>query len=65
MAEENKIHTTIRLSASVIRAAKQQAQRHGITLSLAIDHVLLAAYGIKDWPKPPKGMKKAKEIAKR
>lgn len=65
MGEEKKVHLTIRLSASVITAAKEHAERQGITTSLAIDHVLLAAYGLRDWPKPPKGMKKAKEIVKK
>lgn len=62
---ECKGHITLRISAQVYDAIECYAKESGQTISWVIDNTLAVAFGLRDWPKPPKGMKKAKEIAKK
>lgn len=64
MANDNKVHTNLYLDPRVLAAVKEQARTSGQTPSWVMENILAVAYGLKEWPKPPKGIKRAKEIAK-
>ena len=63
--EQTKEHVCFYLSQGCSDFLNQEAKRTGQTVSWLISNTLAVAFGLRDWPKPPKGMKKAKEIAKK
>lgn len=65
MAKHNKVHTNLYLDPDLFAVMKQEAKDSKQTLSWVMENTLAVAFGLRDWPKPPKGMKKAKEIAKK
>jgi len=64
MAETKKIHTNIYLDPAVMNAVQQKARSEGQTPSWVMENILAVAFGLKEWPKPPKKLKKAKELIK-
>lgn len=61
---KNKINAGHRLHPDVVNEAKRRAEQSGQSETWWIENTLAVAWGLREWPKPPKGIKKAKEIAK-
>ncbi len=65
MAKHNKVHTNLYLDPDLLATLKQAARDSKQTLSWVMENTLAVAFGLKDWPKPPKGMNRAKRIIKK
>ena len=65
MAKHNKVHTNFYIDPDLLAALKQVAKDNGQTLSWVMENTLAVAFGLRDWPKPPKGMNKAKRTTKK
>lgn len=62
--ETTKVHTNLYLDAQLFQLIEKQASKNGQTPSWLMENILAVALGLREWPKPPKGIKKAKEIAR-
>lgn len=60
--KRNKVNSGLRLDAQVVEKAKELAAQSGQTETWWIENTLATAWGLRDWPKPPKKLKKAKEL---
>jgi len=57
-----KENITLRIDPAIIRKAHQLANESNQSLVWWFENTLATAWGLRSWPKPPKGLKKAKEI---
>lgn len=60
--EVPKENITLRIDPAIIRKAHQLAEESDQPLVWWFENTLAVAWGLKDWPKQPKGIKKTKEI---
>ena len=59
-----KQNTTFRIDPDVLAEAHRRASDGGQSMIWWIENTLAVAWGLRDWPKQPKGINKAKELAK-